>query len=82
MGVMKKNPDQRRAAELCERVRDLDRALVGLVLQYQQDMTLKGTGELVKMQSALRRLRYTIEGEARIELPMRAGPSRRKPARG
>ena len=82
MGMMRKNPDQGRAVELCERVRDLDRELIELVMTYQGDMTLKGTGELVKMQTRLRHLRYTIEGEARIDLPMRAGPSQANPLRG
>ncbi|WP_461476051.1 hypothetical protein [Pararhodobacter aggregans] len=80
--MMRKNPDQGRAVELCERVRDLDRELIELVMTYQDDMTLKGTGELVKMQTRLRHLRYLIEGEAHIDLPMRAGPSQANLLRG
>ena len=82
MGMMRKNPDQGRLVALCERARDLDRELIALVMTYHDDMTLKGTGELVKMQTRLRHLRYMIEGEARIDLPMRAGPSQANPLRG
>jgi len=82
MGMMRKNPDQGRAVELCERVRALDHELMALVLKYQRDMTLKGAGELVQMQTKLRRIRYTIEGEAKVELVPVAGPSSRNPECG
>ncbi|WP_158972418.1 hypothetical protein [Chachezhania sediminis] len=82
MGLMRKNPDQWRAVELCDRIRELDFTLMALVLNYQRDMTLKGAGELVKIQTKLRQIRYVIEIEAGVEAVGTSGPSWAMPERG
>jgi len=70
---MRGKPDQALAVELCERLRVFDYGLMELVMQFQDDVTLKAAGELVTMHRALRRLRYQIEVEAGVDTP--SGPS-------
>lgn len=80
MGVMRGKPDQARAEALCDRLKGFDYGLMDLVMQCQDDMTLTGTGELVTMHRALRRLRYRIEAEAGIDPP--SGPPPATPKHG
>ncbi len=64
MGVMKGKIDPVRASDLCDRLRGVDYGLMQLVLDCQDAMNLKASGDLVAMQRALRRLRHQIEAEA------------------